>query len=227
MVRPVYEPDYDLVTEAAAASLESFANSGPTPENKSTPMRYNDAPLPSIREDQGVSNARNSSLNEAFTTIRVPVHDSLQSTDAHLSWFIAKTPRAHTIHPRIIALRELLEYMPSPAQTEYLVGLYESKVHWRFQIVDMQAFKAEVRQYWSLCANGEQDFVDPLWIAVFYIVVALAVSSRPINLASGRDVFGSYSNEQIGAIARTFHSSSIRALHVGDCMGHPRIRTIQ
>lgn len=218
------EVEYDSAAENAAAYLESFANQRPRGEDSDTPA----TPLNStdiLPASPDVS-WQEMELTEALTSIKV-LPSRLQPQDSHLSWFPLSADGSQHTASRSQTLRDIFSFMPTATQIEYLVGLFEEKVHWRFRVLHMPAFRAEVKRMWEMCAKGRQFEIDPLWLGVLFMVLALALSSRPAAPEASGDPFQGLTLEQMGALATGYHSSSLMALRVGDCMGKPRPRTVQ
>ena len=78
-----------------------------------------------------------------------------------------------------------------------------------------------------MVTQQRQAELDPLWLAVFFMVMALALDNRP-TLPTGPDhPFHGYTHQRLDDLARKYHSVSMKALYLGDCMSTPQVRTIQ
>lgn len=78
-----------------------------------------------------------------------------------------------------------------------------------------------------MVGHGRHTEVDPLWLAVFFMVMALALDNRPATLTDPSHPFHGYSHKQLGDLTNKYHAVAVRALHLGNCMATPRVRTIQ
>lgn len=217
------EAEYDAAAENAAIYLESFANQGARAEDSQTPVS------PQHLLDTAVMNHNISwqdmELTEALTSIR-DLPTKLQSGDTHLTWFPHSNDGLSYTSARTKALQEVYTYLPTAAQIEYLIQLFEEKVNWRFSIVHLPALRLELKRLWEMFAAGRQMEVDPLWLGVLFMVLALGMNNHPTTPAPG-NAFPGLTTEQISALATGYHSASLKSLHIGDCMGKPRPRTVQ
>lgn len=217
------EAEYDAAAENAAIYLESFANQGSRTEDSQTPVS------PQHLLDTAVMNHNISwhdmELTEALTSIR-DLPTRFQTGDTHLTWFPHSVDGLNYTSARTKALQEVYTYLPTAAQTEYLIQLFEEKVNWRFSIVHLPALRLELKRLWEMFAAGRQLEVDPLWLGVLFMVLALGMNNHPTTPTPG-NAFPGLTTEQISALATGYHSASLKALHIGDCMGKPRPRTVQ
>lgn len=217
------DAEYDAAAENAAIYLESFANQGPRTEESQSPISPEHA-LDTHVASHNIS-WQDMELTEALTSIRT-LPPKLQNVDTHLAWFPHSVDGLSYNSARIKALQEVYTYLPTAAQTEYLIHLFEEKVHWRFTIVHLPALRAEIKRLWEMFAAGRQLEVDPLWLGVLFMVLALGMNNHPTTPTPG-NIFPGLTTEQISALATGYHSASLKALHIGDCMGKPRPRTVQ
>lgn len=218
------EPEYDAAAENAAIYLESFANQGPRTEDSQTPVSPQHMLDTNVAPHSSIS-WQDMELTEALTSIRdIPIR--VPHHDTHLTWFPHSVDGLSYNSARTKALQEVYTYLPTAAQTEYLIHLFEEKVHWRFTIVHLPALRLEIKRLWEMFAAGRQLEVDPLWLGVLFIVLALGMNNHPTTPSPG-NIFPGLTTEQISALATGYHSASLKALHIGDCMGKPRPRTVQ
>ncbi|KAK9894355.1 hypothetical protein P389DRAFT_197652 [Cystobasidium minutum MCA 4210] len=217
------EAEYDAAAENAAIYLESFANQGPRTEDSQTPV----SPQHPLDTHVATHNVpwQDMELTEALTSIK-DLSPRVPYQDTHLAWFPYSTDGLNYASARTKALQEVYTYLPTAAQTEYLIQLFEEKVHWRFTIVHLPALRLEIKRLWEMFAAGRQLEVDPLWLGVLFMVLALGMNNHPTT-PSPSNIFPGLTTEQISALATGYHSASLKALHIGDCMGKPRPRTVQ
>lgn len=217
------EAEYDAAAENAAIYLESFANQGPRTEDSQTPA----SPQHLLDAHVATHNVpwQDMELTEALTSIR-DLSPRVPPSDTHLTWFPHSMDGLSYASARTKALQEVYTYLPTAAQTEYLIQLFEEKVHWRFTIVHLPALRLEIKRLWEMFAAGRQLEVDPLWLGVLFMILALGMNNHPTT-PSPDNIFPGLTTEQISALATGYHSASLKALHIGDCMGKPRPRTVQ
>lgn len=218
------EAEYDAAAENAAIYLESFANQGPRGEDSTSPVSPQHLPATAVT-NQNIVWQQDMELTEALTSIR-DIPTKIQNEDVHLTWFPHSVDGLSYLSARTKALQEVYTYLPTAAQTEFLIQLFEEKVHWRFSIVHLPALRLEIKRLWEMIAAGRQLEVDPLWLGVLFMVLALGMNNHPTTPTPG-NIFPGLTTEQISALATGYHSASLKALHIGDCMGKPRPRTVQ
>lgn len=78
-----------------------------------------------------------------------------------------------------------------------------------------------------MTAQGRFAEIDPLWIALFLMVMAITHDTRPASIVNDADPFKPYTANELEALTNRWHVGSLRALFLGDFMGTPRFRTIQ
>lgn len=81
--------------------------------------------------------------------------------------------------------------------------------------------------FWEMAAQRRATEVDPLWLAVLFMVMALGLDNRPAKPTDANNPFSDKTDEELGNLVNVYHTMSIRALHLGNSMSTPRLRTIQ
>ncbi|GAA5995049.1 hypothetical protein JCM5350_004225 [Sporobolomyces pararoseus] len=127
------------------------------------------------------------------------------------------------------AIAQILAVLPGPEISQFLIAKYFAEIEWDFKVLDPVAFPLEHLRYNEMLEQGREDLIDPLWIAVFCMVLALSLEgfwSRPkgmkdLSLFRGLDEAG------LKDLPSVWHDASLRALQLGEYGGTPRIRTIQ
>jgi hypothetical protein len=75
--------------------------------------------------------------------------------------------------------------------------------------------------------QGQSATVDPLWIALYSMVMAVAVEHISTDSTNSSNPYSGYTREDLSQIATRYRAMSLKALHLGDYMNVPRVRTIQ
>jgi hypothetical protein len=106
---------------------------------------------------------------------------------------------------------------------------YFSEINWDFAAVDVQSFIPEHERYFEMRAAGRQDSIDPLWIAVYCMVLSLSLDGFWGRPDGARDlgIFGGMSEKALQDLPSVWHDSALRSLQIGEWGGAPRIRTVQ
>ncbi|GAA5885271.1 hypothetical protein JCM16303_005980 [Sporobolomyces ruberrimus] len=127
------------------------------------------------------------------------------------------------------ALAQILAVLPGVEISQFLIAKYFDEIEWDYKVLDPVAFPLEHLRYNEMLETGREDLIDPLWIAVFCMVLALSLEgfwSRPhgkkdLSLFQGLDEDG------LKDLPSVWHDASLRALQLGEYGGTPRIRTLQ
>ncbi|GAA5916616.1 uncharacterized protein JCM6883_007137 [Sporobolomyces salmoneus] len=127
------------------------------------------------------------------------------------------------------ALAQILAVLPGVEISQFLIAKYFAEIEWDYKVLDPVAFPLEHLRYNEMLEQGREDLIDPLWIAVFCMVLALSLEgfwSRPkgmkdLSLFRGLDEAG------LKDLPSVWHDASLRALQLGEYGGTPRIRSIQ
>ena len=94
-------------------------------------------------------------------------------------------------------------------------------------VTSMPCFEAEMAKFWEMTARGRFAEVDPLWLSLFLMVMAITHDTRPADIVSDDDPFKRFSATELDSFTNKWHVGSLRALFLGDFMGTPRFRTVQ
>lgn len=127
------------------------------------------------------------------------------------------------------ALNQVIAVLPDADIASFLIEKYFAELEYDFKVLDPVAFRVEHERFVEMVQQGRQALVDPLWIAVFCMVLALALDafwSRPNGM---RDfaIFRGLAESDLRDLPSVWHDAALRALQLGEWGGTPRIRTIQ
>ncbi|KAJ5730331.1 uncharacterized protein N7483_004839 [Penicillium malachiteum] len=128
---------------------------------------------------------------------------------------------------RFDAMSSILENLPTARQSYYLIEQYKNIIHWRSRVLHWPSFQAELNYFWEMMSQQRQNELDPLWIAVFYMVMALALDNRSTAPTGPNHPFHGYTHQRLNELTSKLHAVSMKALYLGDAMSTPRVRTIQ
>ncbi|KAL8287023.1 hypothetical protein RQP46_004029 [Phenoliferia psychrophenolica] len=130
---------------------------------------------------------------------------------------------------RSLSMKQIFAVLPGKEISEFLMRKYFSEMDWDFQPIDSDAFYSEHDRYREMLMEGREDQIDPLWVAVFCMVLALSLEgfwSRPTG-AKDLGLFRGLSEKELQDLPSVWHDAALRALQLGEWGGTPRIRTIQ
>ncbi|KWU43826.1 hypothetical protein RHOSPDRAFT_34626 [Rhodotorula sp. JG-1b] len=119
-------------------------------------------------------------------------------------------------------LIDLYEALPSRDRMDWLIRHYIDSVSWYWCAHHLPTLAAEYDAFCELVAEGRQLEIDPLWLAVLFLTLALSANSLdyiPAGAPLTRDDLVSYVPD--------YFEAARAALDCGDAFGSARIRTIQ
>ncbi|GAA5988863.1 hypothetical protein JCM10908_006203 [Rhodotorula pacifica] len=127
------------------------------------------------------------------------------------------------------ALGQVIAVLPDADIASFLIEKYFAELEYDFKVLDPVAFRVEHERFVDMVQQGRQALVDPLWISVFCMVLALALEafwSRP-NGMKDLAIFRGLAESDLRDLPSVWHDAALRALQLGEWGGTPRIRTIQ
>lgn len=119
-------------------------------------------------------------------------------------------------------LIDLYEALPSRDRMDWLIRHYINSVSWYWCAHHLPTLAAEYDAFCELVADGRQLEIDPLWLAVLFLTLALSANSLdyiPAGAPLTQDDLVSYVPD--------YFEAARAALDCGDAFGSARIRTIQ
>ncbi|BGP57520.1 hypothetical protein JCM8202v2_005164 [Rhodotorula sphaerocarpa] len=127
------------------------------------------------------------------------------------------------------ALAQIVAVLPDAEIASFLIEKYFNELDYDFRVLDPVAFRVEHERFVEMVQQGRQALVDPLWIGVFCMVLALALDafwSRPKG-HKDLSLFRGLSEADLRDLPSVWHDAALRALQLGEWGGTPRLRTIQ
>ncbi|SCV73560.1 BQ2448_7486 [Microbotryum intermedium] len=152
------------------------------------------------------------------------------------------------------AMAQIFAVLPGKEIARFLIDKYFDEMEWDFRILDPVAFPIEHERYVEMIADGREDSIDPLWVAVFCMasrslglhavikslqaediafdlpqVLALSLEGFWSRTNGKKDLslFHGLTERELQDLPSVFHDAALRALQLGEWGGTPRIRTIQ
>lgn len=119
-------------------------------------------------------------------------------------------------------LIDLYEALPPRDRMDWLIRHYIDSVSWYWCAHHLPTLAAEYDAFCELVGEGRQLEIDPLWLAVLFLTLALSANSLdyiPAGAPLTRDDLVSYVPD--------YFEAARAALDCGDAFGSARIRTIQ
>ncbi|KAK4705474.1 hypothetical protein P7C70_g726, partial [Phenoliferia sp. Uapishka_3] len=216
------EPTSD--TEEAAINLEATAFGSQA--GVAQQFRYNTAdslPFLDTTSPKSVPTYRTELTRELTSIVSSPVDpDALMSYGIQLGCDFGATVEDVEAAKRV-AIRKALAGLPSKEVSYFLVEKYFLEFSWIHYVIHRTSFDAELDRFWEMCeANKGQD-VDPIWLALYSIVLAISldgIRSRPVAPRDEPPV-----NAPADQPLQWFAAAQ-RFLSLGDWLGAPQARSI-
>ncbi|GAA5837244.1 hypothetical protein JCM11251_004944 [Rhodosporidiobolus azoricus] len=127
------------------------------------------------------------------------------------------------------AMAQIFAVLPDEEIAKFLIGKYFDEVEWDFRCLDPIAFPIEHARFVLMKSQSREDLIDPLWIAVFCMVLALSLEAFWSRPKGSRDMrlFRGLPEADLRELPSVWHDAALRALQIGEWGGTPRIRTVQ
>lgn len=119
-------------------------------------------------------------------------------------------------------LIDLYEALPSRQQMDWLVRHYIDQVSWYWCAHHLPTLAAEYEAFRQLVDEGRKFEIDPLWLAVLFLTLALSANSLDYIPANAP-----FSQDELVKCVPDYFEAARAALDCGDAFGSARIRTIQ
>ncbi|KAK4056803.1 hypothetical protein OIO90_002052 [Microbotryomycetes sp. JL221] len=119
------------------------------------------------------------------------------------------------------AIKRVLTVLPTKQDSIGAINLYFSEVDWVVQATTRTAFIPEHERFWQMVEQGRATEVDCLWLATYFLILAVAQSSLKTIRAGSKFPFSTCPSATMG------YAAARRLLHLGDWSAKPRVRTIQ
>ncbi|KAI5474464.1 Zn(2)-C6 fungal-type transcription factor [Pseudohyphozyma bogoriensis] len=223
------DPQSHSDTEDAAVNLEdvAFAARVPVLQAISTAGQGNKR-----RDLRGGNGAGGAELTSALTSILAPPLDFDQDgrprSAVRLGLDLAISANDLPL-ARSASMAQIFAVLPGKEISDFLIQKYFSEMDWDYSPLDANAFIPEHERYREMLLQNREDSVDPLWVGVFCMVLALSLEgfwSRPSG-AKDLSLFRGLTERELQDLPSVWHDAALRALQIGEWGGAPRIRTIQ
>ncbi|GAA5857617.1 hypothetical protein JCM8547_004298 [Rhodosporidiobolus lusitaniae] len=120
------------------------------------------------------------------------------------------------------ALNRVCTLLPSEEISRFLVDKYVEEVAWFISILHLPAFLAEHDRFMRMLQEGRQDEVDPAWLAIYFMVLALGLDSLA-SLSPSHNLPYTNHTER----CRDWYAAALRLLQLSDPTRRPQFRIVQ
>ncbi|BGP39933.1 hypothetical protein JCM10449v2_003891 [Rhodotorula kratochvilovae] len=121
------------------------------------------------------------------------------------------------------SLASIWPFLPEKTLSYKLVQAYFDEIDWLHMVFHRQCFEAEHERVWGMLEAGRANEVDPMWLACYFMVLALAVD----GLRCQKTQLVLTPEERARCATHTWFALSQRLLQLGDGTGRPQVRYIQ
>ncbi|GAA5842582.1 hypothetical protein JCM11251_004909 [Rhodosporidiobolus azoricus] len=124
---------------------------------------------------------------------------------------------------RLRTLEKVYRLLPSKEQAFQLVKRYYAQFEWFFTLIHHPSLEAEIVHFYEMVEKGRRYEVDPAWLALFYLILALASdSTMHMTFDSPMSDAGEWLDR--GA---ALQAAATKLMYLSDCFGKPQVRVIQ
>ncbi|BGP24434.1 hypothetical protein JCM10295v2_003347 [Rhodotorula toruloides] len=124
---------------------------------------------------------------------------------------------------RLRTLDKIFAILPPKREAYDSAQRYFESFDWFFPVIHRETFFAELERYWQMCEAGKRHEVDPAWLALYTIILALSCDeSMAMTVVSSPEERCDWKSQ--GA---SYHAASQKLLMLADAFGRPQVRAIQ
>ncbi|KAI5476155.1 Zn(2)-C6 fungal-type transcription factor [Pseudohyphozyma bogoriensis] len=215
------KPEDDLFcglsdTEEATVELEAaaFKTSGPDARG---PMRaYNPAAASPFAILSPPTNPELTSALTSIVALPLNLEGEISSTQLGLEWGLTQEqiPGAYRA-----ALEKIYGCFPDQRTSYILLDRYIEDFAWLHNIFHEPSIRAEHDRYWEMVNAGRRGEVCPIWLAVYCMIMALAVD----GVKASSSIPGVTSQREQ---AVQWYNAAQRLLQLGNWLATPQVRCI-
>ncbi|GAA6050145.1 hypothetical protein JCM3770_000423 [Rhodotorula araucariae] len=121
------------------------------------------------------------------------------------------------------SLASIWPFLPEKQLSYKLVQAYFDEIDWLHIVFHRQCFEAEHERVWEMLETGRATEIDPMWLACYFMVLALAVD----GLRCQKTQLALTPDERARCATHTWFALAQRLLQLGDGTGRPQVRYIQ
>lgn len=124
---------------------------------------------------------------------------------------------------RLRTLDKIFAILPPKKEAYDSAKRYFEQFDWFFPVIHRETFFAELERYWQMYEAGRRHEVDPAWLALYTIILALSCDeSMALAVVSSPGEKGDWKSQ--GA---SYHAAAQKLLMLADTFGRPQVRAIQ
>ncbi|GAA5904148.1 hypothetical protein JCM8208_003460 [Rhodotorula glutinis] len=124
---------------------------------------------------------------------------------------------------RLRVLDKIYAQLPNKRDCDVAVDRYFLQFDWFFSILHHATWKAEYARFWEMLESGRKYEVDPAWLAILYLLLALS-SDESMHLAAPSTPEESSAWEEQSA---RYHACAQKLALLADPFGRPQARMLQ
>ncbi|GAA5910772.1 Zn(II)2Cys6 transcription factor [Sporobolomyces salmoneus] len=169
-------------------------------------------------------------LTTALTSILALPPRFVDSTSATRLGLDLVFTEAEFREERSRTLDKIFRILPNKEESYKSIERYWNGFHWMFTCLHMPSFEAEHDKYWEMTEAGRREEVDPAWLAIYTLVLALswndAAHLSPWMLSDVKELTAEEEAKRERE-ASAFCAASQKLLLLADAQGRPQVRTMQ
>nr|XP_019043751.1 hypothetical protein I302_08332 [Kwoniella bestiolae CBS 10118]OCF22681.1 hypothetical protein I302_08332 [Kwoniella bestiolae CBS 10118] len=111
----------------------------------------------------------------------------------------------------------------SPISQKLVESFFEGPIHYSWHVIARPAFESRLREYSTLSLDQLEIKVDPIWFALYLMVLSLSVKFATAD----QSPLVAATNAQSSDLPTTLYHASIKALQKSDYLSRPQVGHIQ
>ncbi|GAA5897588.1 hypothetical protein JCM5296_003731 [Sporobolomyces johnsonii] len=170
--------------------------------------------------------APDAELTSALTSIVAPQFNYVDPSSATNLGLNLVFSQEEMLEERARALSKVYSVLPNKEESYKALDRYRDAFHWFFTVLHLPSLYAEHDRYWEMVEAGRRDEVDPAWLALYCLIVALGCDHN-ISIPVGNDEpepavgsFGSGFTKQEKAMY--LYAAAQKLLWLADPFGKPQ-----
>ncbi|GAA5928234.1 Zn(II)2Cys6 transcription factor [Sporobolomyces koalae] len=169
-------------------------------------------------------------LTDALTSILAPHPVFVDSTSATRLGLDLVFSQAEFLEERKRTLDKIFRILPNKEDSHRALERYRHGFHWMFTCLHFPSLQAEHKKFWEMTEAGRRDEVDPAWLAIYTLVLALSWNDTTfmepwLTAQQPKDTPEVVARKEQEATA--FYAASQRLFLLADPYGRPQVRIMQ
>ncbi|GAA5923190.1 hypothetical protein JCM1841_005923 [Sporobolomyces salmonicolor] len=170
--------------------------------------------------------APHAELTSALTCIVAPRFNYVDPSSATNLGLNLVFSQEELLEERARALSKVYSIMPNKEESYKALERYRDAFHWFFTVLHLPSLYAEHDRYWEMVEAGRRDEVDPAWMALYCLIIALGCDHNiimPVGTDEPEPAVGSFGSGFTKQDRATYlYAAAQKLLWLADPFGKPQ-----